>query len=100
MAARILHYHVSWLLLVIRPEWSYRPNADFEDHAEHEYMAYIAEHPELEAQPDPGAYAAEYGPHRTLASLFRQIGHDERMHKLDSLASMRAPRFGYAQACA
>jgi ubiquinol oxidase len=49
-----LFYHVSWLLFVIRPDWSYRLNADFEDHAEHEYMAYVAEHPELETQPDPG----------------------------------------------
>src|SRR6185437_11725277 len=24
-------YHVSWLLFVIRPDWSYRLNADFED---------------------------------------------------------------------
>ena len=47
------YYHVSWLLFVIRPEWSYRLNADFEDHAEHEYMAYVAEHPELETQPTP-----------------------------------------------
>ena len=31
-------YHVSWLLFVVRPEWSYRLNADFEDHAEHEYI--------------------------------------------------------------
>src|SRR6266851_2923452 len=46
------------LLFVIRPEWSYRLNADFEDHAEHEYMLYVAEHPELEAQPDPGTYGA------------------------------------------
>ena len=87
-------YHVSWLLLVIRPEASYRLNAEFEDHAEHEYMAYVAEHPELAGQPDPGTYAAEYGRYESLADLFRQIGHDERMHKLDSLASMSAPRFG------
>jgi ubiquinol oxidase len=86
------YYHVSWLLFVIRPEWSYRLNADFEDHAEHEYMAYVAEHPELEAQPDPGSYAAQYGQHGSLADLLRQIGHDERIHKLDSLANMRAPR--------
>jgi ubiquinol oxidase len=84
---------VSWLLLVLRPEWSYRLNADFEDHAEHEYMAYLSEHPELESQPDPGSYAAEYGRHGSLADLLRQIGHDERVHKLDSLANMRAPRF-------
>jgi hypothetical protein len=48
-------YHVSWLLFVIRPDWSYRLNADFEDHAEHEYMAYVAEHPELETEPDRAA---------------------------------------------
>ena len=87
------YYHVSWLLLVVRPEWSYRLNADFEDHAEHEYMAYLGEHPELESQPDPGSYAAEYGRHGSLADLLRQIGHDERVHKLDSLANIRAPRF-------
>lgn len=92
------YYHVSWLLLVIRPEASYRLNAEFEDHAEHEYMAYVAEHPELRAQPDPGTYAAEYGRYASLADLFRQIGHDERTHKLDSLASLSAPRFGQAQA--
>jgi ubiquinol oxidase len=86
-------YHVSWLLLVIRPEWSYRLNADFEDHAEQEYMSYVAEHPQLETQPDPSSYAAEYGRHGSLADLLRQIGHDERIHKLDSLANMRAPRF-------
>lgn len=28
-------------------------NAEFEDHAEHEYMLYMAEHPEL-AGADPG----------------------------------------------
>ena len=86
------YYHVSWLLFVIRPEWSYRLNADFEDHAEHEYMAYVAEHPELDTQPDPGSYAAQYGQHGSLADLFRQIGHDERVHKLDSLVNMGAPR--------
>jgi ubiquinol oxidase len=86
-------YHVSWLLFVVRPEWSYRLNADFEDHAEHEYMAYVAEHPELETQPDPGVYAAQYGQYGSLADLLRQIGHDERTHKLDSLINMRTPRF-------
>ena len=86
------YYHVSWLLFVIRPDWSYRLNADFEDHAEHEYMAYVAEHPELETQPDPGTYAAQYGQYGSLADLLRQIGHDERTHKQDSLTNMRTPR--------
>src|SRR6266436_1087517 len=39
------YYQLSWLLYVIRPTWSYRLNADFEDHAEHEYMEFVAEHP-------------------------------------------------------
>jgi hypothetical protein len=88
----LFFYHVSWLLFVIRPEWSYRLNADFEDHAEREYMAYVAEHPELETEPDPGSYAEHYGQHGSLADLFRQIGHDERTHKHDSLVNMRTPR--------
>src|SRR6185312_9279700 len=67
-------------------------NADFEDHAEHEYMAYVAEHPELETQPDPGTFAAQYGQYGSLADLLRQIGHDERTHKQGSLTNMRTPR--------
>ncbi|TDD40330.1 hypothetical protein E1286_34485 [Nonomuraea terrae] len=86
------YYHVSWLLFLLRPDWSYRLNAEFEDHAEHEYMTFVAEHPELELVPDPGTYAAEYGRYRSVADLLRQIGHDERTHKLDSLESMREPR--------
>ncbi|WP_165966266.1 alternative oxidase [Actinomadura sp. 7K534] len=87
------YYHVSWLLFLVRPELSYRLNADFEDHAEHEYMAYVAEHPELEYAPAPATYAAEYGEYASVADLLRQIGHDERVHKLDSLVNMAAPRF-------
>ncbi|MEW2355497.1 alternative oxidase [Spirillospora sp. NPDC029432] len=90
------YYHVSWLLFVLRPEWSYRLNAEFEDHAEHEYMTFVAEHPELEDEPDPGTYAAEYGRYASVADLLRQIGHDERMHKQDSLVHIRAPRFHQA----
>lgn len=79
------YYHVSWVLFLIRPAWSYRLNAEFEDHAEHEYMTFVAAHPELDHEPDPGTYAAEYGRFASVADLVRQIGHDERVHKLDSL---------------
>ena len=88
-----VNYHVSWMVFVVRPGLSYRLNAEFEDHAEHEYMRYVADHPELEFQPDPGTYADEYGHHRSVAQLLRQIGHDERVHKLDSLARAAAPTF-------
>jgi ubiquinol oxidase len=78
-------YHVSWQLFLIKPAWSYRLNAEFEDHAEHEYMSFVAEHPELERMPDPGTYTHEYGRYRSLADLLRQIGHDERVHKNASI---------------
>ncbi|HEY7485280.1 MAG TPA: alternative oxidase [Streptosporangiaceae bacterium] len=91
------YYHVSWLLFLIRPAWSYQLNAEFEDHAEHEYMDFVAAHPELEFQPDPAAYAVEYGHYESVADLLRQIGHDERTHKLDSLANVPAPRFHQAR---
>jgi hypothetical protein len=43
-----LCYLLSWVLFLISPAGSYRLNADFEDHAEHEYMSFIAGRPELE----------------------------------------------------
>ncbi|MET9344801.1 alternative oxidase [Nonomuraea sp. NPDC003804] len=91
------YYHVSWVLFLVRPEASYRLNAEFEDHAEHEYMTFVAENPELEFMPDPGTYAAEYGRHRSVADLLRQIGHDERVHKLDSLENLKSPRYSSAR---
>lgn len=84
------YYHVSWMLFLIEPRWSYRLNAEFEDHAEHEYMSFVAEHPELADLPDPGTYAVEYGHYHSVADLMRQIGHDERTHKITSLDNMRA----------
>lgn len=87
------YYHLSWLMYVTRPAWSYRLNADFEDHAEHEYMAFVTEHPEWEHTPFESEFAADYGRFDSLADLFRQIGHDEHVHKLESLDRMRQPRF-------
>ena len=39
------------------------------------------------------AMAADYGRFDSRADLFRQIGHDERVHKLESLARLAEPRF-------
>jgi ubiquinol oxidase len=88
-----VYYQQSWLLYVIRPRWSYRLNADFEDHAEHEYMLFVAEHPEWETEPFGSGFADDYGTFDSLADVFRQIGHDERVHKEESLAQMQEPRF-------
>jgi hypothetical protein len=88
------YYQLSWLLFVLRPKWSYRLNADFEDHAEHEYALLVHEHPEWETEPYDGEFAAEYGHYASRADLFRQIGFDERQHRLESEARMIDPNLG------
>ncbi len=91
--AAFFYYHVSWLLYVMKPSWSYGLNADFEDHAEHEYMLLVNENPQFENEPFASVFAEDYGFYPTLADLFRRIGIDERMHKLESLARTDNARF-------
>ena len=43
-----VYYKLSLMLFVAHPAWSYRLNADLEDHAEHEYITVVAEHPDWE----------------------------------------------------
>jgi hypothetical protein len=88
-----VYYQLSWVLYALRPKWSYRLNADFEDHAEHEYALLVQEHPEWESMPYEGSFVDDYGRYDSLADLFRQIGYDERLHKLESESRMAAPRF-------
>jgi ubiquinol oxidase len=87
------YYQLSWLLFVLRPSESYRLNADFEDHAEHEYARLVAENPYWENEPFESKFTSDYGEYDSIADVFRQIGHDERVHKLESEAQMAAPRF-------
>jgi hypothetical protein len=88
------YYQLSWMMFAVRPSWSYRLNADFEDHAEHEYALLVDEHPEWETQPYDGAFSADFGAYDSLADLFRQICYDERLHRLESEVHIAAPRFG------
>ena len=88
------YYQLSWFMYALRPTWSYRLNADFEDHAEHEYALMVTEHPEWELSPYTGEFTEDFGAFDSMADLFRQITYDERMHKLESEHNMRAPRFG------
>ena len=84
-------YQQFWLLRVLDPAWNYRLNADIEDHAEYEYAALVAEHPEWETTPYHSAVAAGYGVYESLADVFRQIGCDEGVHKEISLARAKRP---------
>jgi ubiquinol oxidase len=87
------YYYLSWFLYALQPAWSYRLNADFEDHAEHEYAEFVKDNPAFDDTPYDGPFVEEYGAYATLGDLFRQIGHDERVHKDESLARMAEPRF-------
>lgn len=88
------YYQLSWFMYVVRPAWSYRLNSDFEDHAEHEYALFVQEHPEWEDTPYEGEFTEDFGAFDSLADLIRQIGYDERLHKLESEQNLRSPRFG------
>jgi ubiquinol oxidase len=87
------YYQLSWFLYAVRPAWSYQLNADFEDHAEHEYALLVTEHPEWEGERFESGFAEDYASVTTVADLFRQISYDERAHKQESVARMAAPRF-------
>ena len=90
--AAFVQYQQFWLLEVLNPAWSCRLNADIEDHAEHEYAALVAEHPEWESEPFQSAIASGYADCESLADLFRQIGADEGVHKEMSLERMSRTR--------
>jgi ubiquinol oxidase len=77
----------TWLLHLAKPAWSYRLNAAFESHAEHEYMRYVADNPQHERELFAGELADRWDHPVTVADVLRQIGHDERCHKLDSIAA-------------
>ena len=88
------YYQLSWVLYAIKPAWSYQLNVSFEDHAEHEYAVMVNEHPEWETTPFTSSFADDFGRYASLADVFRQIGYDERLHKLQSQASIANARFG------
>lgn len=87
------YYHLSWLLYVVKPAWSYDLNADFEDHAEHEYMEFVRENPNLETEPFDSDFKEDYGDFKNCADLFRKIALDERLHKEESLNRIAQARF-------
>lgn len=87
------YYQISWILYVMKPSLSYSLNAQFEDHAEYEYMRYVEEHPELETMPFESDFKEDFGDFDSMADVVRQIGYDERVHKLESLKNIKNARF-------
>jgi hypothetical protein len=89
----LTYYQLSWIMFVLRPKWSYRLNADFEDHAAHEYAHLVDEHPEWEKQTFESSFEGDFGAYDSLADMFRQIGYDEVVHRQESELMMTRPRY-------
>ncbi len=68
-----IYYHLSWLLYVLNPKWSYKLNSDFEDHAMREYARFVEEHPEFDEMPWESKYRGDYGFHATVGDMLRQV---------------------------
>ncbi|MBN1997094.1 hypothetical protein JW935_06045 [candidate division KSB1 bacterium] len=64
---------------------AFKLNADFEDHAEHEYFTFVQQNPELENQPINAEVVTKYGDFNNWADVFRRIALDERDHMNNSL---------------
>jgi ubiquinol oxidase len=88
------YYYATWVMTALHPRWAFALNADFEDHAEHEYMDYVRRNPEFDTTPVHSMFFDQYGHFETLGDLLRNIGHDERHHKEDSIEWMDRPPGG------
>jgi hypothetical protein len=84
----IPYYYATWMMTALHPRSAFALNADFEDHAEHEYMGFVADNPQFDEIPATSTFAEEYGHFKSLGDLLRNIGLDERHHKEDSVAWM------------
>lgn len=85
---------IAGLLALISLRAAFLFNAEFEDHAEHIYAQFVAEHPELETQSVQNAVVTKYcSDVNTWADVFRRIGLDERDHRNQSFANCGKPEY-------
>ncbi|MBL6989753.1 MAG: hypothetical protein ISR65_08240 [Bacteriovoracaceae bacterium] len=78
----LIGYRITTIIIyMLFPRFSYRLNAYFEDHAEHEYMHFVQENPQFEDEPFVSDYSQYYGSFDNVADFLRQVGLDERHHK-------------------
>ncbi len=79
-----IYYHLTWMLYVVYPKWSYKLNADFETHAALTYAKFVEENPAFDETQWESKYKDDYGHHETVGDLLRQVAWDEEQHKLHS----------------
>ncbi len=65
----------------INLQWAVFFNAQFEDHAEHCYAAFIEEHPSWDYQPVNSPLVQKFGCFDSWGDVFRRICLDERDHR-------------------
>lgn len=82
---------LSKILVRFNSRRAYLFNAEFEDHAEHEYAQLVAEHSEWEEQPVNNPLVNKYGDFQNWADVFRRIGLDERDHMNNSFVFSNRP---------
>ncbi len=85
---RLATFTYAWfsrLLARINIRRAFYLNAEFEDHAEHAYMQFVKDHPELDQEKVECDVAQQFGPFETWGDVFRRIGLDERDHMNNSL---------------
>lgn len=84
-AAALQYGLFSRLLALCDIKAAFLLNADFEDHAEHEYMRFVKEHPEFDEQSAVSDLLKDRGGLKTWGDVFRRIALDEREHMNNSL---------------
>lgn len=85
MVAVFQYNIVSRLLALLNIKAAISLNADFEDHAEHEYMEFVMKHPELDEKPASPKVIGNRTELKTWGDVFRRIALDERDHMNNSL---------------
>jgi len=79
---------IAGLLALVSLRGAFLFNAEFEDHAEHSYAQFVADHPEWESQLAQNDVVKAYCSYAaTWADVFRRIGLDERDHRNQSFAN-------------
>jgi hypothetical protein len=84
------------ILAAVNPRRAYQFNAEFEDHAEHTYARYAADHPEWDDEavsgPEVSRYVEQTGaPLDTWGDVLRRIALDERDHRNRSFLASGMP---------
>ncbi|MFO7937313.1 MAG: hypothetical protein R6V06_06890 [Kiritimatiellia bacterium] len=81
-----VYFYLTRIMYWLNPVWSFKMNAAFESHAEHEYMTFAKEHPEFDEEPVESKWFGIFYPRqKTLGDLVRRVGLDERDHMNHSL---------------